>query len=426
MSGRPIKRTLRGDIYYIAYRWDGREYRESARSAQRGVAEHLLATRLRERRGSPPPADLTFDALAAWYLDDYIVRRLRTLDTARGRVANLRAVFGGWPATAITTEAIRDYQRRRRLVAAAAATVNRETSALSRMFHLAVRSRQLDERPVFPERLEENGPRQGFFEHAEYTAVRQQLPAPYQDVLDFAYYSGWRKREILDLRWDEVDESGGVVRLSPQRSKTRVGRVLPISPPIAAVLARRRATRRVGEMQVFHRDAGARGWHADGRGGRVDDGRRVGARRHGGSAGRRVRAGRRAQRRRTPPDGPRRRGRADRVRRRAHPRDAPRRHPLVLEPGGAVVLRGPRGRAVARRRRADDDGRGRLREGAAGGGAVALAEPGPGGAPSGDRRGGDPVSDGPGGRAHLHARRPAVADAERRGRAAARRRGEAR
>ena len=74
------------------------------------------------------------------------------------------------------------------------------------MFQLAVRSRQLDERPVFPERLEENGPRQGFFEHAEYTAVRQYLPAPYQDVLDFAYYSGWRKREILDLRWDEVDE----------------------------------------------------------------------------------------------------------------------------------------------------------------------------------------------------------------------------
>ena len=46
----------RGDIYYIAYRWDGREYRESARSVERGVAEQLLATRLRERRGSPPLA----------------------------------------------------------------------------------------------------------------------------------------------------------------------------------------------------------------------------------------------------------------------------------------------------------------------------------------------------------------------------------
>ncbi len=92
------------------------------------------------------------------------------------------------------------------------------------------------------------------FEHAEYTAVRQYLPAPYQDVLDFAYYSGWQKREILGLEWDEVDERGGVVRLSPARSKTRVGRVLPISPPIGAVLSRRRARRRAGDPHVFTRD----------------------------------------------------------------------------------------------------------------------------------------------------------------------------
>ena len=42
------------------------------------------------------------------------------------------------------------------------------------MFQLAVRRRQLDKRPAFPDRLEENGPRQGFFEHAEYTAVRRE------------------------------------------------------------------------------------------------------------------------------------------------------------------------------------------------------------------------------------------------------------
>ena len=250
-TGRIYRRGL---IYYIAYRWHGREYRESARSAQRGAAERLLATRLRERRGSGPGGPLTFDALAAWYLDDYTVRRLRTLTTARGRVANLRAVFGAWRAPAITTEAIRTYQRRRRVAGAAGATINRETSALSRMLQLGVRSGQLAQRPVFPDRLEENGPRQGFFEHAEYLAVRQALPPPYQDVLDFAYYSGWRKREILELRWSEVDAVGGVVRLSPQRSKTRVGRGLPVSPPIAAVLERRWAVRRGGDGLVFHRD----------------------------------------------------------------------------------------------------------------------------------------------------------------------------
>ena len=122
------------------------------------------------------------------------------------------------------------------------------------MLQLAVRGGRLAQRPVFPERLDEQGPRQGFFEHGEYQAVRRYLPPPYQDILDFAYYSGWRKREILELPWREVDAAGGVIRLAPQRSKTRVGRVLPISAPIAAVLARRRAQRRGQDPLVFRRD----------------------------------------------------------------------------------------------------------------------------------------------------------------------------
>ena len=74
---------------------------------------------------------------------------------------------------------------------------------------------------------------------------------------------------------------------------------------------------------------------------------------------------------------PRRRRPADRLRLRAQPRDS-RRHPLVLEPGRAVVLRRPRGDAGAQRRRAHDDVRGRLREGTDGGGVVAVAQPGVG------------------------------------------------
>ena len=57
MTGRG-RTYQRGTIYYIAYRWDGREYRESARSSEVADAERLLATRLRERREfhdcSPP------------------------------------------------------------------------------------------------------------------------------------------------------------------------------------------------------------------------------------------------------------------------------------------------------------------------------------------------------------------------------------
>ena len=177
------------------------------------------------------------------------------VSTARGRIAHLTACFGrAARAAALTTYQIRQYQLARRAAGAATGTINRETSALHRMGTLAVHWGWLDTVPGFPDRLRENPPRQGFFEHPEYLAVRAHLPAPWQDILDLAYYSGWRKNEILGLTWDELDEAGGVIRLSPARSKTLVGRILPISPPIAEALARRRARRDPESPLVFHRD----------------------------------------------------------------------------------------------------------------------------------------------------------------------------
>ena len=202
----------------------------------------------------PEGTPVTFDVLARTYLEDYVLHQYRTLNTARPRVEHLRGFFGGWPVATITADAVRRYQLHRRGQQAAGATINRETSALSRMFQLAIRRDLLERMPLFPGRLPEAPPRHGFFEHADYLQVRAELPASYQDVFDFAYYSGWRRREILDLTWTDVDLAGGIIRLAPHRSKTRVGRVLPISPPLAEVLTRRRDRRPPGEPRVFTRD----------------------------------------------------------------------------------------------------------------------------------------------------------------------------
>lgn len=195
---------------------------------------------------------LTFDDLASAYLEDYALQRYRSLNTAKPRVEHLRRTFGGCRVTTIDGDAIRRYQLSRRDEGAEAATINRETSALSRMMRLAIRRGLLLHKPVFPDRLEENPPREGFFEHDEYLRVRAELPASFQDVLDFAYYSGWRRTEILGLTWADVDLAGGVVRLTARRSKTKAGRVLPISTPLRRVLERR-ATRRT-TTAVFTRD----------------------------------------------------------------------------------------------------------------------------------------------------------------------------
>ena len=201
------------------------------------------------------PQGPTLGDLSDAYLQGYHVRQFRSQSTARGRTAHLAAFFGrAARAATLTTYHIRQYQLARRAAGAATGTINRETSALHRMGTLAVHWGWLDTVPGFPDRLRENPPRQGFFEHPEYLAVRAHLPAPWQDILDVAYYSGWRKQEILGLTWEEIDEAGGVIRLAPARSKTLVGRMLPISQPIADALVRRRARRDPDSPLVFHRD----------------------------------------------------------------------------------------------------------------------------------------------------------------------------
>jgi integrase len=106
-------------------------------------------------------------------------------------------------------------------------------------------------------KFKERNIRRGFFEHAEYLAVRSQLPTDHADLVEFLYYSGWRHSEARDLTWDEIDFKGEVVRLSPERSKNEEGRELPIQGPIKEVLTRRLACQQSHLPFVFHYRRGA-------------------------------------------------------------------------------------------------------------------------------------------------------------------------
>jgi integrase len=249
----------RGQIYWVAYYRYGKEHRESTHSANENDATKLLKKRYGEiasrRFVGPREERVMFEDLVKGIERDYKVRGLRSTRAAAGRLLHLKSEFGGMRALDITPDRVRAYQAHRLEEKASPATINRETSHLARAFRIAVKSGLLSVVPPFPDRLEESAPRQGFFEHAEYIAVREQLtPSVYQDVLDFAYYSGWRRGEITGLTWREIDLAGSVIRLDPERSKTKTGRLLPMSEPLKEVLKRRVAARRLDKPLVFHSD----------------------------------------------------------------------------------------------------------------------------------------------------------------------------
>jgi integrase len=250
-------------VYWMQWSVGGKTYRDSTQKTRHGEAVEELKKKLaaigRGHLVGPEQKRVTVSNIAEEYLRDYEVRGLRSLDTARGRVAHLQDFFGkDQKAMAITTDRIRAYQLHRKQDGAEAATINRETSALARMFTLAMKAGKLSWRPPFPDRLEEKHARQGFFEIDDYRAIRAHLAPAYQDVLDFAYFSGWRRSEITGLTWAEVDLPGGLIRLSPERSKSKEGRRLPLSPPLREVLGRRLAARRLDVPLVFHHHDGHR------------------------------------------------------------------------------------------------------------------------------------------------------------------------
>jgi integrase len=53
--------------------------------------------------------------------------------------------------------------------------------------------------------LTENNTRQGFFERPDLEAVVTALPDYLRDFNRFAYLTGWRKGEIISLKWTVVD-----------------------------------------------------------------------------------------------------------------------------------------------------------------------------------------------------------------------------
>jgi integrase len=156
---------------------------------------------------------------------------------------------------------VRAYIIARQEGGASAGEINRELTALKRMFTLSVQAGKLLYRPHIP-MLKERNVRTGFFELEAFLAVCAKLPAPLQPVVTFAYLTGWRiADEVLPLEWRRVDLQAGEVRLDRGTTKNDEGRVFPITDDLREVLIEQRQERERLQREkgvlcpyVFHRE----------------------------------------------------------------------------------------------------------------------------------------------------------------------------
>ena len=262
-TGRIFKRK---SIWWIDFSFRGRRNRESSGSSRKKDAQLLLRKRIEEMgRGrvvGPDAERLSYEDLETIIRNNYIKKERRSTERLEASLKALRSFFGGQMALDITTDRADAYIAFRKRHGRANSTIRNEVNALRRALRLAYQAGKL---PAIPhiEPPSVTAVRKGFLTGREVEAIISHLPDPLGAVVRFAHLTGWRKGEVLSLRWSRVDFDHGTVRLEPGDTKNSEGREFPFRPlpQLQHLLGERRRSTRELERKtgriiphVFHRD----------------------------------------------------------------------------------------------------------------------------------------------------------------------------
>jgi len=217
-------------IWWIYYYHNGKEYRESSKSRKKNIASTLLRKKIEELKPGQihdkEASKITFEDLKELLIRDYRINKRKSQWRAEISVSRLAEFFGDDRAIEITSQRVEQYKEYRLDSGVAASTINNELAALSRMFSLALRLEVLGQRPHV-QKLEVQNARHGFFEREDFQSVYSHLPEDLKPVMEFAYLTGWRKSEILNLEWKQINFFKGTARLEPGTTKNDEGREFP-------------------------------------------------------------------------------------------------------------------------------------------------------------------------------------------------------
>jgi integrase len=230
----------RGEMFWIKYYSSGKPIRESTGTTKQKEAELFLKNR--EGRSAAglqplPRVDrITYDELARDLRLHYETTGTRGLKEADTRFKALQPFFTGRRAASLKGALAEEYVQDRLQTGMTPATVNRELATLIRMLRLGYEREKVAKLPVI-HKLTEAPPRAGFFERADFEAVRRTLRPDLQLAVTIAHSYGWRMQsEVLTLGLSQIDVSAGTMRINPGGSKTGEGRIVYLSSEVKRML----------------------------------------------------------------------------------------------------------------------------------------------------------------------------------------------
>lgn len=230
----------RGQIWWISYWHNNTPYRFSSRSTKRSEAQQLLNAKIAERDQGVLPHSrsprLRMQQIFQQYCTDLELRNVPSLETSvRSHLKPLQTFFANYRPEQVTPALVDSYKKSRRQLGRAVSTVNVELRLLRTALRFAYKRQQIPRVPQF-QFLEGEHVREGFLEWEDLQAILPHLPGYLRPWVQFAYWTGWRRKELNTLEWRDIDWENSAIRLRPVNSKTRRGRVVGMSQPLRELL----------------------------------------------------------------------------------------------------------------------------------------------------------------------------------------------
>jgi len=234
-------------VIWCQFYVNGQRFRESTNTRNQRQSESYLRMRLSEVDTGTFDASagkITIAELAKDYFDNLRNNGAKDVDRTELRwKKHLEPRFAKLKAKQLTTKLLRTYIKDRLEQGAENGTINRELSALQRMFTLAYEESdppRVSRVPHFP-RLKENNVRKGFVEASQYERIAAECSAVslwLRGIFEVGFTYGWRDSEVTGLRVNQVDLFNKCIRLWRGETKNNDGRLIEMTSTVFELLRR--------------------------------------------------------------------------------------------------------------------------------------------------------------------------------------------
>jgi integrase len=242
---------LRGKYYYYDMMIDGVRYKGTTKTADKKLAEHIADTIKVDilRKKHTLPSLIKYKFKEVWTL--YILSQTTAKATQELRIATSKhflPIFQDKSIQNITTDLIENYQLKRKLETLSLPKnigkreqeisfrrTNIEVATLHNFFAFCIKKGYLDKNPCAGiKKLNELSRLKTLSDEDIEKLIDGAMNKLTRDLITFLIYTGCRKGEALNLKWDDVDLQNDVIAI--KGTKTKYDRYVPISKPLKELL----------------------------------------------------------------------------------------------------------------------------------------------------------------------------------------------